>query len=245
VADARPLWERQPWDTDASFAKFHAYYLAQDAPRSLNEAYRRYRLQQGSRRVASDGPIYAPGSWQQWYRGQNTKGEVKPGAVGWDERARAWDNHQAQLDRERWEARRKRIREADFAAGERLRALADKILDETPQFLKTTRRIVRGTGGQPDREIITVGIDIHAMARALKLASDLQNQAAGTVPPPQEVVHSGTLTVRDESVIQVTPHMAQAAQAALRAALDAQAQEADDATDDSDPDYSGDIDDGD
>lgn len=180
----RPLWERQPWDTPASWEKFHTYYLAQAPPRSLNEAYRRYRTEQGQTQ-ASPGAPEAPGSWRRWYRAQDGHGQPIPGAAPWNERAQAWDDHLAAQDRQRWDARRRDVRERDWDAGDALRDLAAQMLDQTPQFLKTTRRLVRGANGEPDREIITVALTADTLLRALKLASDLQRQAAEVLPPVQ------------------------------------------------------------
>ena len=187
VAD-RPLWERQPWDTAASFDRFHRFYLSQERPRALDEAYRDYLaerrgLQKGAKEVASKR---APGQWQRWFRAQDGGGQPIDGAKTWEQRAQAYDDHLAQLDRERWEARRRAVRERDWTAGEELRDLAAKVLAQAPQFVKTTRRLLRGHDGAPDREVITLGLDADALLKTLKLASELQRQAAEVPPPKQQ-----------------------------------------------------------
>ena len=195
MADERPLWERHPWDTKASFDRFHRFYLAQDAPRSLNEAYRRYRAekgpQQGRNEAAPKRSLRAPGGWVRWFRGQDSKGQPKPGAKTWAERAAAYDEHLAEQDRQKWEARRRQVREQDWGAGEELRDLAANILAQSPQFLKTTRRLIKGHGGAPDREVVTIALDGSFLLRAVKLASDLQRQAAEVLPPTQRLEHTG------------------------------------------------------
>jgi hypothetical protein len=139
---------------------------------------------------------------------------------GWQDRLTAYQEERDRREQEAWEARRKAVRQADWEAGEALRDLAADILAETPNFLKTTRRLVKGKGGQPDREVLTVGIEIAALIKALELASKLQALAAGVEPPEQKVKVGGKLTVDGVSVLgEVTPAMAQAAQAALQAAL--------------------------
>ncbi len=182
----RPLWERQPWDTTASFDRFHRFYLPQERPRSLNEAYRRYRSEKGQKEARPDATLEAPGSWRRWFRAQDGAGQPIDGAKTWEQRAQAYDDHLAQLDRERWEARRRAVRERDWTAGEELRDLAAKVLAQAPQFVKTTRRLLRGHDGAPDREVITLGLDADALLKTLKLASELQRQAAEVPPPKQQ-----------------------------------------------------------
>jgi len=182
VAD-RPLWERQPWDTAASFDRFHRFYLPQERPRSVVEAYRRYRQTTGKDPAKIR---QAPGGWNNWAAGRDSKGQPIEGAKTWEQRAQAYDDHLAKLDRERWEARRRAVRERDWDAGEELRDLAAKVLAQAPQFVKTTRRLLRGHDGAPDREVITLGLDADALLKTLKLASELQRQAAEVPPPKQQ-----------------------------------------------------------
>jgi hypothetical protein len=138
----------------------------------------------------------------------------------WQARLAAFSEERDRREQEAWEARRRAVRQADWEAGEALRDLAADILAETPNFLKTTRRLVKGKGGQPDREVLTVGIEIAALLKALELASKLQALAAGVEPPEQKVKLAGKVTVDGVSVLgEMTPAMAQAAQAALQAAL--------------------------
>ncbi len=108
----------------------------------------------------------------------------------WQKRIEAWTAEQQLLDQALWNGRRHAIREADWEAGEALRGLAADILAQTPQFLKTTRRFVKGTNGAPDREVITVGIDTGAMLKALVQASELQRQAA-EMPKTVDVTTGG------------------------------------------------------
>lgn len=183
-----PLWERQTWDTPTSYARFHPYYLLQDKPRSVDGAYRAYYAAQRGLQPGDDQVLRkrAPGSWQRWARGQDSQGQPISGAKTWVERAEAYEKHLEALDREKWEQRRQTIVEADYQVGQELRALAADIMAQTPQFLKTTRRLVKGSGGQPDREVITVQMDGTFLLRAIKLASELQRVAAGVPGPVQE-----------------------------------------------------------
>jgi len=182
VAD-RPLWERQPWDTAASFKVFQLWLQQEQRPRSLDAAYRSHV---GREWYANGTRIRASDACRRWYQGRDKDGQPIDGAKTWEQRAQAYDDHLAQLDRERWEARRRAVRERDWTAGEELRDLAAKVLAQAPQFVKTTRRLLRGHDGAPDREVITLGLDADALLKTLKLASELQRQAAEVPPPKQQ-----------------------------------------------------------
>ena len=108
----------------------------------------------------------------------------------WQARVEAWDTAQQAAEQAEWAARRKQIREADWQAGEALRALAAQMLDQTPQFLKTTRRLVKGQHGAADREVITLALDQGTLFKAVELASKLQRQAAELVEV-QRMEHTG------------------------------------------------------
>ncbi len=192
MGNAPHLWARQPWDSDASFARFHEYYLPQESPRSLNEAYRRYLA---DRRGPDKGQTKArekeaPGGWRRWFRGQNGKGQPIPDAKTWEQRAAAYDDYLAEIDRAKWEQRHRDLREQDWQAGADLRALAGQILEQTPQFLTTKRRLIRGKDGAPDQLVTTVELDGAFMLKVIDLASKLQHQAT-EITPAQKHEHSG------------------------------------------------------
>lgn len=91
--NGRSLWERQPWDTNASYTAFKDFYLPAEEPGRLIKAYRSYRRQKGAKQASKK----VPGSWSAWSRGRHpTSGEPIPGAVTWAERAAAFDAHVAQ-----------------------------------------------------------------------------------------------------------------------------------------------------
>lgn len=170
----RQIWERQPWDTPASFAAFHDHYLPQMPPRSLVKAFRRSRREKGAKGVVKK----LPGNWQRWSLGYNSKGKKIKGAIKWADRARAWEDHLANLDIDTWAARRKEIREEDWKAGEELRDLYHRIMDETPNFVIQKRKFVKGEGSAPDQIIITLALDGHLMIKTLEVSSKLQRLAA-------------------------------------------------------------------
>jgi len=60
------LWERQPWDTNASYKAFKDYYLPAEEPGRLLNAYREYGREKGAKRASEN----VPGNWSRWARGR-------------------------------------------------------------------------------------------------------------------------------------------------------------------------------
>lgn len=176
MAKKKELWERQSWDTQASFSRFHKYYLSQASPRSLNKAYRRYRTDTGQKQ---DRKKEASAAWRNWFRGKNYRGKGITGAIGWAKRATAFDDYCAQHDVDKWIERREKVRHEDWLLGEDLRELATSILEEGPSFLIQRTKFRKGKDGDPDKVIITLALDINAAVKAGGLASKLQRLAAG------------------------------------------------------------------
>lgn len=181
MAKKKPkLWERQSWDTPASFAAFHDHYLPQMPPRSLLKAFNRRRREQG-RKGASKS---LPGNWGRWSLGHNSKGKKIKGSIKWANRANAWDDHLANLDIDIWSARRQQVRDEDWIAGEELRDLYKQIINEAPNFVFKKEKFIKGTiskaGKQlrPDQVIITLALDGHLMVKTLEVGSKLQRLAA-------------------------------------------------------------------
>lgn len=120
-------WERQPWDTEKSYLYFRKYYL--EVPpdeRGMRDSYTRYRADKG---LPPDPGGQVPGSWVYWFNGKNHEGLQPKGSVyalsrTWAQRANAYDDHQRawqeQIDRELWIKRRRKIRDEEWAIGERL-----------------------------------------------------------------------------------------------------------------------------
>jgi hypothetical protein len=142
LASSPCLWNRQAWDTDKSYAAFRDYYLVLDRKhRSLSEAYRRYALKTRGKPVRTNGKSLQPnGLWQQWFRGQDSKGKRPAGtvfenAVCWEVRARAWDDHQDRLWEDEWLERRRRIREEEWESSMQLLQRAKQML-AAPLFIE-------------------------------------------------------------------------------------------------------------
>lgn len=204
MAKKKKLWERQKWDTQASFRYFHEYYLSQIGRRSLNEAYRKYRLQTGDEPVRHKR---APSAWRNWFQGKNFSGKKIPGAVTWTKRAEAFDDYCAEHNIDQWVKRREEVRKEDWLLGEGLRELATAILDEGPSFLIQKRKFVKGKKARgdepatPDRVIITLALNVNAAVKAGGLASKLQRLAAGMeddrLPSEFDILQQVTVVLPD------------------------------------------------
>lgn len=170
----RKLWERQIWDTRASFRAFHDFYLPQEPQRSLNGAYRRWRTFQGYIEVT--GKV-APGTWRNWFRAHDRYGHLLPGAIGWAERATAWDDDVRGRERKKWEERIEKQRDRDWEIADALHKKAQQMLLFP---LARTERRVEGKDGQMVQitEVHPARWVMRDAAPIAKVASDLARLAA-------------------------------------------------------------------
>jgi hypothetical protein len=182
VADE--LWKRQPWDSAASFAAFRRWLLQDKRPRSLDAAYRAHV---GRESDADPTKIRASATWRRWFQARDQTNQPLPGAKTWEARAQAYDDHLTEQDRLKWEQRRRELRESDWQTGEKLREQVNAAIEEIPQFLTTKRRVIKGSPGQPDREVITLGLKLNEVAGAAEVASKLQRLAAEMPTDRQQV----------------------------------------------------------
>lgn len=99
------LWERQPWDTTTSFSRFQRFYLQQEPPRSLDKAWRAFASQK--RGVPATKITSRAGRhWRGWYEAKDAYGEPIPGAIGWRQRADAYEQHLAEQRQDKYEQER-------------------------------------------------------------------------------------------------------------------------------------------
>lgn len=171
-------WSRMPGESSKAYAAFCAYYQAGPFDRSIDAAWRAINRLQTGKDSAAKKPV--PGHvvrWSQTYH--------------WVERATAYDDDQAERAREQWEQRRQEMREREWQQANRLRDLADRILEQAPKFVKDSRQVIPGQNGAPDREIITLALDAVLMLRALEVASKLQRLS--TDEPTDDIRISGTV----------------------------------------------------
>jgi hypothetical protein len=107
----------------------------------------------------------------------------------WVARVDAWTKIQQERDEAEWVERRRQIRQDDWTLADRLRELANEILDAAPTFYKRRTKTERGEivdGIRIDKQIITVALDGHLMTKAAKVASELGRLAAEVQPLPQK-----------------------------------------------------------
>lgn len=167
-------WERQPWDTNASYAAFHNYYLVLETEkRSTARAYRHYRQDHGH--TPKGRGRQANAQWTKWaaglnYRGKKPKGSAYENSLTWAERAAAYDAVVFAKQRDTWEARREKIRQREYDLGDKLYERVLKMLDAV-LFTKTE------DGGMVTIQPAKWGeLDIQ---RAMDMASQLMRRGAG------------------------------------------------------------------
>lgn len=104
--------------------------------------------------------------------------------------------------------RQKDVIQMDWDIGQQVRDLASAILAEAVNFVKTKRRLLKGSPkvvdtnglvldpGKPDREILTMAIDGNLLIRALTIASKLQRLSSGMESDRRGLQLSGTVNTR-------------------------------------------------
>lgn len=176
--DVKP-WERQSWDTAASYRAFHDFYLLQDPPRLIDAAFRGYRDEpEGSKRTAN-------AYFRRWARGHGSDDKPIKGAIPWEARAAAWDDHLRALDREMWERRYKDLREREWQVANELLAKAEKMLERPLDTAKSNT--------EDGKEIVVVKPKWGPRDAALmaKTGSELARMAAEIAPLRQRHEHTG------------------------------------------------------
>ena len=140
-------WERQTWESVGAYNRFLDYYLSlPSSERSLRTAYNNYRRDRGMA-PARSGP---PGAWQRWSSAHDKYGAPIPGAMSWDERAKAWDFYlaklkaqelakQAQEEAGKWAKRRIELLEEEWEVGSALLDRAKEMMSKGALFRKVAR----------------------------------------------------------------------------------------------------------
>ncbi len=171
--DAPPPWERQPWDTNKSFAMFSQHWLPQRPPRKLVVAWRTYieattgtpPREDSNRGRKQSVPPYV----LRWALARTPQGDPIPEALTWVQRAEAYDSYLAELERQAWIGRQLEVRTAEWEAGKKLTERALAML-ATPLFRQV----------EEDGTLIIEPADWKEadIARALDVASKLMRKAA-------------------------------------------------------------------
>ena len=128
---------------------------------SLREQAKRYRQQDGS--IPSAKPPTTSYTmlmkWSTWY--------------AWEERKNLQKLIDQEAERQLWLERRAQARELDWSQGGKLRDLADRVIEEAPNFVKEWTSLEDGM------LVKYKALSTDALVKVAKLASDLQRLAAG------------------------------------------------------------------
>lgn len=186
-----PLWERQPWDTDMSYAAFRLYLGLPRGERSVLGAYRAHRPS-AAQNLPKGKVLYPPNTWWHWSRANRHNGEPIDGAVDWATRARAFDDDADAKDKALWEQRRQELRQREWDT-------ASQLLDRANRMLTAVlfRRTVELEDGKQITYLEPTKWEESDIGRTLKLAFDLQRRAAALptenvqVSWEQELARSG------------------------------------------------------
>ena len=141
--ERRQPWERQDWETATAFARFQCFFLPQEQPRSVVEAYRRYRRSKGATEEQVARIKQVPGTWFRWAYAKDKDGNPIPGAQTWAERAQAYDDHMAALAVQAEEAERRRILSQRFALQHKRVEALDALRVGTSSSATTPSRVAR------------------------------------------------------------------------------------------------------
>lgn len=191
--DERYLWEYHPeWETYLSYIRFRDYYLVQENPRRLVEAFRRWKVAESETSQEEAQAIHeANGTWKIWAYGKGSKKGESQSYPTWEERAIAYDDFmQRQLDNI-MQGRRVRsfTRQLD-----RLDRLAAKWEDffKTAQVLKQTgvRQIPDGVDeqGNPKTKLVSIQrLNLGELRALIRAADDLRTQERRELGLPERI----------------------------------------------------------
>ena len=155
-------WERLPDEPPEWFDRFDRYARKLGYEYSVVRAFRLFSVAQPKLATAENPAVWS----QNAHRYQ------------WKERARAWSDFDRFYNEFQWQQRRAEVREADFTISEKLRALADKIVATSKDFLKSNRsEEVDAKTGQKI-VIIRQEIRLDTAIKALETASRIQRLSA-------------------------------------------------------------------
>lgn len=95
----------------------------------------------------------------------------------WQRRAGEFDLEVLKQEETNWLERRRKLQEMNWQAGEQLRSLANEMLAVAPKFIKQKQQLIPGTGGEPDKLVITLAMEKEMLLKSLQMAADLQQRA--------------------------------------------------------------------
>jgi hypothetical protein len=194
-----PLWERQSWESATSFSYFHTYYLSQPPLRSVADAYRKWEADSkkgdsGGAKNKKGQTVRPSNGFSRLAQAKNASGElVHPDAVGWEVRARAWDDHLAAIDRERWAKRRAEWAEQEWDTSQ-------KLLEKARQML--TFPIVKTTVNNGQTTIEPAEWRMGDVAKMAETASKLARLSSALPTEMTKIEHGGAILTGDISSVR-------------------------------------------
>lgn len=174
------LWATLEQRDDESRKAYAAFldYVRMGAGRSLRKLHAEYRRRSDVGAASDLPPTGRLRTLQEW--------SIK---YDWQARLEEYLKEREQAEQSEWEDRRRELRFADWALGDDLRQLGARIIEQAPMF-DGKKRVIKGRNGQPDTIVETIALRLREAIEALKLASELQRQAA-EMPVLQRHEHSG------------------------------------------------------
>lgn len=189
-------------------------YWRAGSGRSLRALLERYRNQTDSEAGANEPPTRRFATLFAWSGNYRWQERIDAASV-LQQRAEEQAKRDAlRAEAEKWARRQLEVRERDWQQADRLRGLADQIMDEAPKFLRVTQKLIRGKDGEPDTILKTVALDAGLAVRAMELSSKLQRLSA-----EMETDHTLTDTVQAETVDDIRKRRWEQIADALGAAL--------------------------
>jgi len=180
VADERQLWERQKGETQKSYAAFCLYRDA-GPKRSLR---------------ATHDTFYGEG------RSNLAQITVWSTKWQWVARTAAYDEHLDAQRRERMEAARAEIEDAELKDYRAQMKRWHEVWEQSPKFQQKARQFVKGQNGEPDREIVTIKLEIGDWRDMTRWRSEIANQGRRAVGLPEKILKDN-VTYDGEQVITI------------------------------------------
>lgn len=174
------LWATLEQRDDESRKAYAAFldYVRMGAGRSHRKLHAEYRQRSDSGPTADLPPTTRLRTLHDW-----------SAKYAWQARLEKYLKEREQAEQAEWEERRRELRFADWALGDDLRTLGARIIEQAPMF-DGKKRLIKGRNGQSDTIVETIALRLREAIEALKLASELQRQAA-EMPVLQRHEHTG------------------------------------------------------
>lgn len=178
--------ERLPDEPDRAWAAF-LDYCRMGPGRSLRKLVGAYREQSETARRAQAGG--GPGAAELPPTRRLTTVEGWSDRYSWQARVAEFDAQQQADDLARWAVRREKARDRDWAQGDGLREIADKLIGAAPAVI--------------DRMVKAGQLDLRFLTQVVETASKLQRLAAGLPDSHQEISGAGARVITASDLAEI------------------------------------------